>query len=875
MKGSIVCRLLLCLMSLFRPAQVMAQVWDDFSDGDFTQGVSWTGDTGQYVVSSGMLRLNSSGSDSSFLVTALPASVDTMEWSFTLKMPFSPSSVNYCRVYLVASQPQLEGPLDGYFLQVGETGSADAVILYRQNGWTLSPLLRGRDSLVATSFTLSINVLRLPGGQWQLFTRSASESSPFFEGIYSDAMISPAGFFGWKNVYTSGNATAFYLDDVYAGAYRRDTISPQLLSAVFQKDSVVLVTFSEAIDAVSAVDPLNYTINGSMHPYLAVPGSTGNQVELRFSQTFSGNSSQTICVMNIEDLAGNAVLQQPCVPVFRFGVAATGDLVITEIMSDPTSSPGLPPVEYIELFNRSPYSILIQDWELSDAASAAQLPDDTLHPGQYRVYAEATLVNLFDSVIGKTAKGVVDFPSLNNSGDHLELRNAGGLRIDVLDYTLQMYRDPLRDDHGWSLERQDVHFPCHDPLNWKASVDLSGGTPGRENSRQIVFSDTSGPWPVYAYPPDSLHLAIYFSEYPDTVNDFAQFMTMDLPGQSFDSLFWDPVQPLLTVRLSLPLDSSLVYTLTFSDSIRDCAGNRLSRWNTVQVALPFVIHPGDIRLNEILFNPHPDGSDFVEVYHAGKQAIDLSTLRVAHADPETGLVTDPVPFSATARLLLPGQYAVASEDISDIQKRYRVKDQRTLISSPLPSFNDDEGIVVLLDQSLRELERYHYRDDHHFPLLADPEGVSLERVSHLLVADDSTNWHSASVNSGFATPGAVNSQALSSSGDREKILWVDPVLFTPDNNGDKDAQLIICRPAQPGYVAHASILDQNGVVVRTLARQELLGDKGQWVWDGLDDAGAPLPPGIYIAVVELFHINGQTTSSKTVSVLAKPLYDGN
>jgi hypothetical protein len=36
-----------------------------------------------------------------------------------------------------------------------------------------------------------------------------------------------------------------------------------------------------------------------------------------------------------------------------------------------------------------------------------------------------------------------------------------------------------------------------------------------------------------------------------------------------------------------------------------------------------------------------------------------------------------------------------------------------------------------------------------------------------------------------------------------------------------------------------------------------------------------LPPGIYIAVVELFHINGQTTSSKTVSVLAKPLYDGN
>lgn len=875
MKGSIVCRLLLCLMILFRPGQLVAQVWDDFSDGDFTQGVGWTGDMGQYVVSGGMLRLNSTGSDSSFLVTALPAGSDTMEWSFVLKMPFSPSSVNYCRVYLAASQQHLEGPLDGYFLQFGETGSADAVTLYRQSGWLLYPLLRGRDSIVATSFTVNINVLRLPGGHWQLYTRLAGESTLFFEGNCTDAMISPAGYFGWKNVYTSGNATSFYLDDVYAGAYRRDTIVPQLLSAVFQNDSLIRITFSEAIDSVSAADPVNYSLHGSIHPYSAQKMSSGNQVELLFSQSLSANSSHTLCVVGVDDLTGNTVLTPQCVPVFRFGTASTGDIVITEIMADPTSSPGLPPVEYIEVFNRGTYSFLIQGWELNDATSSALLPDDTLHPGTYRVYADAALVHLFDSSVIAATKGVVDFPSLNNSGDHLELRDADGRRIDVIDYTLEMYRDPLRDDHGWSLERQDVGFACHHPLNWKASVDPSGGTPGRENSRTSVFADTTGPWPVHAYPLDSVHIVIVFSEYPDTSGDFVQFFEMNLPGQSFDSLVWDPLQPLLTVTLTLPLDSSVIYQLTFLDSITDCAGNRLSRWATVDLALPVAIFPGDVRINEILFNPFPDGSDFVEVYHSGNSAIDLSTLRIAHADPETGIVSDPTPFSPTPRLLLPGQYAVVADHPSDVQYRYKATDTRNFISTPLPSFNDDEGIVVLLNQSLLELERYHYREDHHFPLLTDPEGVSLERISFYLPATDSTNWHSAAERAGFATPGARNSQALNPAKEKEKLLWVDPVLFTPDNNGEKDVQLIVCRPPQQGYVAHAALLDQHGEVVRTLARQELLGEEGRWIWDGLDDAGLPTVPGIYIAVVELFHINGQTKSSKTVSVVARPLENGN
>lgn len=876
MKGSIVCRLLLGLSGLFRPDILPAQVWDDFSDGNFTQGVSWTGDTGQFVVSGGMLQLSSTGSDSSFLVTPLLNAGDTTEWSFLLKLAFAPSSMNYARVYLVSDQPVLEGPLNGYFLQFGETGGADAVVFYRQSGWTLTPVFRGRDSLVAQSFVLAVQVLRFPGGQWQLFTRAAQETSPVPEGSFTDNTYAPSGRIGWRCSYTTSNAKAFFLDEVYAGPFRRDTLPPVMTAATFTSATSLLVTFSEKTDAASAGQAAHYQLTGIGAPVAVTTLPGGEQAALTFAGSLADSARVELCVQGIADLAGNTHPQPQCLTVYRFEPAHTGDVVITEVMANPANAPGLPPVEYVEVYNRGRSSLVLNGWWLHDASTSAPLPDDTLHPGQYRVYADAALTALFDPLVQPHLKGVAGFPALNNSGDHLEITDASGQRIDVLDYSLSMYRDPLRDDHGWSLERQDVGFPCHDPLNWKASVDPSGGTPGRQNSRWELFTDTMAPWPVQAFPLDDRHLLVTFSEYPDTAGAvFARQLSMDLPGQLFDSLTWDPLSPVLRLRLTVPLDSGRVYQLHFTDSITDCAGNRLSRWTSLPLALPVPLYPGSVVLNEILFNPYPEGSDFVEVYNAGNRAVNLATLIIARADPVTGVMSDPVPFSATPRLLLPGAYAVATDQISDIHQRYRVADPRPFCTVTLPGFPDDEGVVVLMDQALHLLDRYAYREDHHFPLLTDPEGVSLERISFAIPASDSTNWHSAAESAGFATPGARNSQALAPGSEPDKILRVDPVLFTPDNDGFKDTQFIRCQPAQPGYVAQAAILGPYGEVVRTLARQELLGDSGQWIWDGLDDTGAPVAPGIYVAVVELFHINGRTATAKAATVVARPLMTGN
>ncbi|HSN49951.1 MAG TPA: lamin tail domain-containing protein, partial [Bacteroidales bacterium] len=59
-------------------------------------------------------------------------------------------------------------------------------------------------------------------------------------------------------------------------------------------------------------------------------------------------------------------------------MARTGDLIISEIMADPTPEVSLPPKEYIEIINRtdSPYNL--EDWKLSTESQSVVFPDVTL-----------------------------------------------------------------------------------------------------------------------------------------------------------------------------------------------------------------------------------------------------------------------------------------------------------------------------------------------------------------------------------------------------------------------------------------------------------------------------------------------------------------
>ncbi|NLA49725.1 MAG: lamin tail domain-containing protein, partial [Bacteroidales bacterium] len=75
--------------------------------------------------------------------------------------------------------------------------------------------------------------------------------------------------------------------------------------------------------------------------------------------------------------------------------AMPGDVVITEIMADPVSSPGLPGEEYLEILNRSRNSLDLTNWRLSSATQHSLFPGIKIEPGEYLILCAIADTGLF------------------------------------------------------------------------------------------------------------------------------------------------------------------------------------------------------------------------------------------------------------------------------------------------------------------------------------------------------------------------------------------------------------------------------------------------------------------------------------------------
>jgi hypothetical protein len=165
------------------------------------------------------------------------------------------------------------------------------------------------------------------------------------------------------------------------------------------------------------------------------------------------------------------------------------------------------------------------------------------------------------------------------------------------------------------------------------------------------------------------------------------------------------------------------------------------------------------------------------------------------------------------------------------------------------------------------MDKVNYKDDWHFPLIANKEGVSLERINPGLPSADKANWHSAASTAGYGTPGYSNSQYMG--GLTTATFSVLPKIFSPDGDGQDDFVLASYSLEEPGYVATVTILDGNGYKVKLLVPNLLLGREGFWKWDGTSDTGQKLPTGIYIIVCEIFNLEGEKKLFKEMVVLGR------
>ncbi len=549
-------------------------------------------------------------------------------------------------------------------------------------------------------------------------------------------------------------------------------------------------------------------------------------------------------------------------------VANRYDIVIDELMVDPTPQIGLPNNEWIELRNTSTTAFNLLGWRIGDAnGQSGTMPSYNLLPDSFVIVCTAS------AVAGMSAYGptisVTSFPSLDNTGDVIYLRSPQNRIIHSVSYTDAWYQNELKKDGGWTLEMIDTKNPCSGYTNWKASTDIKGGTPGKKNAVEAINADAAVPQLLRAYATDSVNISLVFDEPLDSLKaaTTANYSISDGIGIPQSAIAVTPTFDKVSLRLNTPLLSNKVYTITVS-AVTDCKGNIIGTKNTARLGLSEIADSLNIVINEILFNPKSNGTDYVEIYNRSNKIIDLKQMYIANRST-AGVISNIKQLSTDNYLLFPQDFMVITEDPATVKRDFIAQNIDAFVTvASMPSFNDDKGDVIILNAHGNITDELKYDEKWHFKLIDNREGVALERIDFNAATQSEANWHSAATSVGYGTPTYKNSQYRLDLQVKGEIT-VTPEIVSPDNDGLDDFATIDYSFPSPGYVANITIFDANGRPVRYLQRNALCGIKGNFRWDGLGEKFQKLPVGIYIMYTEVFNLAGKKKQFKNTIVLAR------
>ncbi len=549
-------------------------------------------------------------------------------------------------------------------------------------------------------------------------------------------------------------------------------------------------------------------------------------------------------------------------------VADRYQVVIDELMADPSPQVGLPNNEWIELRNTSAIAFNLSGWRIGDASGqSGPMPPFVLQPDSFVIVCTSGAAAAM-SAFGPTIS-ITSFPSLDNTGDVIYLKSPQNRIIHSVNYTDAWYANELKKEGGWTLEMVDTNNPCTGSGNWRASTDARGGTPGKKNAVDALNKDTGAPKLVRAFATDSMNISLAFDEPLDSLKagSVNSYSISDGVGTPQSAVVVAPVFDKVNLKLNNPLARNRIYLISVS-AITDCAGNIIDIKKTIRIGLSEMADSMDIVINEILFDPKPNGTDYVELYNRSNRVIDLKQVSIANRS-NAGVISNIKQVSADNYLFFPGDFMVLTENPSIIKRDFITMNPDAFAAvASMPSYNDDQGDVVILNAQGMIVDELKYDAKWHFKLINDPEGIALERIGYHTATQNPDNWHSAATSSGYGTPTYKNSQYRTGLQPLGEVT-IQPEIVSPDNDGMDDFANIICSFPAPGYIANITIFDAAGRVVRYLQRNALCGIKATFRWDGIGEKGQALPAGIYIIYTAVFNLEGKKREFRNVIVLAR------
>lgn len=528
-------------------------------------------------------------------------------------------------------------------------------------------------------------------------------------------------------------------------------------------------------------------------------------------------------------------------------------VVITEVMPDPSPAIGLPSEEFIELTNISGKTIDISRWQLSNGRTRSTFPDSTYLPADSILIICATKSTDQFIPYGRTI-GLTQFPVLSNEIDTIILFNTAGDIISAVAYSDQLYTLDFPSS-GRSLEMINLQYSCSLQNNWAPSSSGSGGTPGKSNSHKDAPEKDHHFTLLYAYCTTDNTVVLVFDDKIDASTIIHPAAIQTEPVLQFSSLsITGNLENRLECTLTRPLATGQI-TEIWTNGITSCLQVNQGGNSRVKFGIPDTGNEAMV-INEILFDPSPDGADYLELFNPSAKLISLQNITLANRNKQ-GDISSISPLSNEPRCIFPGEYLAFTTKPEWISRQFLVKDPAKIIAvESMPSWPNESGTAVLQNKDGTIIDELSYSPDWHFELLRNTENVALERKNPTAKTQDATNWYSAAMSAGYGTPGYANSQQAGIADDGQK-LWLEPALFSPNGDGMADLCSLLYRFDQPGFMLSARIYNRSGKLVRTLVNNGLCGINGSFPFDGKDDKKNQLPANVYIVVTDIFSINGQ------------------
>ncbi len=788
-------------------------------------------------------------------------------WKFKVMYDYNPSSGNNWAVWIASDrgvgEMTKQGNAKGYIVGVNYTGSDDFLKVWKQEEGKVTTIYNSgfnwQDS-VPPGEAREIQIERTTAGEWYLKIGKVDEGKWYEPDMFEERSIFYSAYLGVYYKYTSSQDQKLWIDDVgIEGSFYTDIYPPVLESFEIVERNELFVRFSEAVDTNK---PVSFEMNSGIKPQ-TIQWLNSTELRLFFHDYFENINS--VSITGIEDLKGN----ESEVISFNFNYynPQVYDLVITEVLADPTDTVGLPETEFIEVLNRSGRMLNLSGWKLEVGEKSVNMPDRDIYPGQYYILTKSSKRwSRFgmDSLIIELS----GMPALTNEGNLLKIYERYGRFICGVEYSNEMYKTEYKQEGGWTLEMVDVTVPCLKDGNWEESVSRTGGTPGRENSVRSVILDENRPEVLKVLSLNNSQLSVLFSKSMDSLllanpDDYSISDGNDVVRVAVQPPFFDKA----VLDLSGTLEEGKVYTVLFQGDIADCSGNLLEK-QEFSFGLAVIPDSAELIINEILFDGTDEVPEFVELFNNSDDILELGNLSLAIMDELSGEYKNERLLTKESFQLLPGDYVVFTEDKDLLVQAFPECEKRKVVeTSSRLSLNNDGGSLALKNIAGESIDMAKFDPQMHFSLLDDKKGVSLERLSFGSPGTMESSWHSAASDVGYATPARPNSQMLKENNGSHEIN-ITPKEISPDNDGVNDIIQIQYAFSKPGYQVTIRIYSTDGVLVKNVANNELCGTSGSFIWTGLNEDEGKLPLGYYIVLTECVHPEGDVIKDKkTILVL--------